>query len=152
MLRNVRIGFSKFGFMVAALQLLPNVFWVLFPPAQNVLTANSSTVPVLEYGEHILGISIVIFLVFLVPRQEGAPVFGRFTAKLSLAAIALCWLGWVLYYIGIEHNALIYAMVVLPPIAFFLAGLAQRIRLISVLSLVFLVFHFAVTLENFPLW
>jgi hypothetical protein len=43
-------------------------------------------------------------------------------------------------------------MVVLPPIAFFFAGIAEKVYPISVASVIFLIFHLAVVLENFPIF
>ncbi|HBG10338.1 MAG: hypothetical protein ACOX46_12120 [Limnochordia bacterium] len=153
MFRRVRVGFSRFGFLVVVLQALPNVLWALFPPAQNVLSRNSSEIVVLEYGEHILGVSIVIMLLFLVSREQVEAALPKgIPAVLSLAAIALYWAGWACYYAGVQNDFIVYSLVVLPPLSFFCAGLAKRVAVISVTSLIFLVFHCAVTLENFPLW
>ncbi len=57
----------------------------------------------------------------------------------------------MLYLAGIQPLPVIYAMVILPPIAFFSAGIAGRIWPVSVASVVFMVFHLLVALENFPL-
>jgi len=54
--------------------------------------------------------------------------------------------------LGWQSSFIIYSLVILPPAAFFFAGLAKRVLPITIASLVFLVFHFAVTLESFPLW
>jgi hypothetical protein len=48
-----------------ALQALPNIVWTLFPPSIDPLAGNASTIPLIEYGEHILGVAIVILLLFL---------------------------------------------------------------------------------------
>jgi len=69
-MRNLRIGFSLYGLMIVALQALPNIVWALFPPAVNSLEGNASSVPVIEYGEHILGVAIVILLLFLVHHGQ----------------------------------------------------------------------------------
>ncbi|MCK9524572.1 MAG: hypothetical protein M0R49_01410 [Limnochordia bacterium] len=150
-MKNVRMGFSKFGFLVAFLQLLPNIVWALFPPEPNILTANASLQPFLEYGEHILGVSIVIMLMFLVGGNDQRLIPRGKPTILALGAILLYWVCWILYYAGMQGNVVIYSMVVLPPIAFFLAGIAKRVSIISIAAMLFVVFHILVTLENFPL-
>lgn len=55
------------------------------------------------------------------------------------------------YYCTVQPLSVIYAMVVLPPIAFFCAGVAEKVYPISAVSIVFLVFHLLVALENFPI-
>jgi hypothetical protein len=149
--KHVRIGFSVYGLFIVALQLLPNIVWALWPPSPNALENNVSSVLFIEYGEHILGVAVVVLLLFLVNKTQASGIpHGSWTTA-SFAAIALYWVCWVLYFAGIQPVPVIYAMVILPPVAFFSAGAAERIWPISATSVVFLVFHLLVALENFPL-
>ncbi|MCL2491901.1 MAG: hypothetical protein FWE87_04035 [Coriobacteriia bacterium] len=148
---GVGIGFSAYGALIVALQALPNIIWALFPPTLNSLEGNASSIPFIEYGEHILGVAIVVFLLFLVRKGSEGKVPKNGFSVVAFVAIALYWLCWVLYFYGVQPLLVIYAMVVLPPIAFFCAGAAQKVYLISAVSIAFLVFHLIVALENFPL-
>jgi len=150
-MKNLRIRFSYFGALIAALQAMPNIIWALFPPTTNRLEGNASSVPFIEYGEHILGVAIVVLLLFLVNKTVPNNIHRSVPAIVSYCAIALYWLCWALYFAGVQPNALLYAMVVLPPAAFFCAGLAGKVWPISAASAVFVVFHLAVALENYPL-
>ena len=151
-MKNLRIGFSLYGLIIALLQALPNIIWALFPPAKNTLEGNASSIPFIEYGEHILGVLIVILLVFLVQKgQEKTIPKNGFTVA-GFAAIALYWLCWVLYFCAVQPLPVIYAMVILPPAAFFCAGLAEKVYPISAVSAVFLGFPLAVAMENFPIF
>ena len=91
-MKNLRLGFSPYGLLIATLQLLPNIIWALFPPALNRLEGNASSVPFIEYGEHILGVTIVILLVFLVNRTQTRIIPRNSFTIASFAAIALYWL------------------------------------------------------------
>ncbi|MBT9171840.1 MAG: hypothetical protein DDT21_00214 [Syntrophomonadaceae bacterium] len=150
-MKNIRIRFSPYGLLIVALQSLPNVIWALWPPTPNALEGNASSVPFIEYGEHILGVAVVILLLFLVDKTQTQKIPHGNWAIAGFIAIALYWLCWVLYFAGIQPNPVIYAMVILPPVAFFSAGVAEKIWPISAVSAVFLVFHLLVALENFPL-
>ena len=151
-MKNLRIGFSLFGLIIVALQALPNIIWAIFPPSVNALSGNASKILFIEYGEHILGVSIVVMLIFLVVKgRERTIPRGAFT-YVSLGAIALYWLCWVLYYCAVQPTPVIYAMVALPPIAFCCAGVAERVYPIAAASILFLVFHLAVAMENFPIF
>jgi drug/metabolite transporter (DMT)-like permease len=108
-------------------------------------------VPFIEYGEHVLGVTIVILLLFLVDKTQKRNIPQNGWAIAAFIAIALYWLCWALYFSGIQPNPVIYAMVILPPIAFFSAGAAEKVWPISAVSIVFLVFHLLVALENFPI-
>lgn len=149
---RLQIRFSLFGASIAVLQLLPNIIWALFPPALNRLQGNSSSLLFIEYGEHCLGVAIVIMLFFLANKNEPKAVHRTVPGIASALFIGLYWLCWVLYYCGLQPNFVIYAMVVLPPAAFFAAGLAEKVYIISLASSIFVVFHLLVALENFPLW
>ena len=150
-MKNLRLRFSYFGALIVALQALPNIIWALFPPAQNRLEGNVSSVPFVEYGEHILGVAIVILLLFLVNKTVPNKLYRNAPAITSYTAIALYWLCWGFYFAGIQNNAVLYPMVILPPVAFFCAGLAGNVWPISTASAVFLVFHLLVALENYPI-
>ena len=151
-MKNLHVRFSVFGLIIVALQSLPNIIWALFPPEVNALEGNASTVLFIEYGEHILGIAIVILLLFLVNKTQEKVFPGGVLTYISFTAIALYWMCWVLYFCGFQPLPVIYAMVILPPAAFFFAGTAQKVYPVSAASVVFLLFHLAVALENFPLW
>ena len=150
-MKNLRIRFSYFGTLIVAAQALPNIIWALFPPAQNRLEGNVSSVPFIEYGEHILGVLIVILLLFLVNKTMPNKLHRSAPAIVSYIAIALYWLCWGFYFAGVQSNIVLYPMVILPPVAFFCAGLAGKVWPTSAASAVFLVFHMLVALENFPL-
>jgi len=150
-MKNLRIGLSLYGLIIVALQALPNIVWALFPPSINALAGNASSAPVIEYGEHILGMAIVILLLFLVQHRREKRLPKSKTAIAAYAAIGLYWICWILYFCGVQPLPVIYAMVVLPPVAFFSAGVAEKVYPVSAASAVFLVFHLLVALENFPL-
>lgn len=150
-MKNLRIGFSLYGLIIAALQILPNIVWALFPPKVNSLEGNASSVPFIEYGEHILGVAIIILLLFLVRRGQEKSLPKNKSAIVGYAAIGLYWVCWILYFCSVQPLPVIYAMVVLPPLAFFCAGIAEKVYPISAVSAAFVVFHLLVALENFPL-
>ncbi len=150
-MKNLRVGFSMFGFIIAALQLLPNILWALFPPAVNRLEGNASSIPFIEYGEHVLGVAIVVLLMFLTNRTQKKKMPYGPLFLVSLSTVGLYWLCWILYYCAFQPLPVIYAMVILPPAAFFFAGAAEKVYPISVASILFVTFHLAVAFENFPL-
>jgi len=148
---NLRIRFSLYGLMIVTLQALPNILWALWPPTPNALEGNASSVPFIEYGEHVLGVAIVIMLLFLVNKTQTRKIPTSSWAIASLVAIALYWLCWTLYFAGIQPYPVIYAMVILPPVAFFSTGIVEKVWPISVTSAMFLIFHIMVAFENFPI-
>ena len=84
-------------------------------------------------------------------------IFEALTLRFSLFGalivayfvIAFYWGCWVLYFAGVQTDLVIYSMVVLPPLVFFSAGVAEKVWPIPITAIVFLVFHLLVALENF---
>ena len=150
-MKNLRIGFSLYGLIIVILQALPNIVWALIPPTVNRLAGNVSSIPFVEYGEHILGVAIVVLLLFLVCKGNEKTIPKGGFAIVGFIAIALYWLCWILYFCAVQPLPVVYAMVILPPVAFFCAGIAEKVYPISAASAVFLAFHLAVALENYPI-
>ena len=150
--KHLELRFSPFGALIVSAQALPNILWVLFPPETNRLAGNVSSVAFIEYGEHVLGVAIVILLLLLRNRERPETLPRGASSLAAYVAIALYWVCWALYFAGVQANPVLYLMVVLPPVAFFLAGVAQRVWPISAASVVFLVFHLLVALENYPVF
>ena len=88
---------------------------------------------------------------FLVNKSGGGVIPNNIWSIVCVVNMLLYWLCWVLYYAGCQNNAVIYAMVLLPVIGFFSAGIAESVYPISIVSVAFLVFHIMITLENFPI-
>ena len=151
-MKNLRIGFSLYGLIIVALQSFPNIIWALFPPSPNILDGNASSNLFIEYGERTLGVAIVIMLLFLTPRGQEKKIPKNAYSIISYVAIALYWACWVLYFCAVQPLYVIYAMVILPPAAFFCAGASKKAYPISAASAAFLLFHLAVALENFPVF
>jgi hypothetical protein len=151
LVEKLTFRFSLFGALIVALQSLPNILWAVFPPGVNRLAGNASSSAFIEYGEHILGVLIVVMLLFLANKTQPNQLPRGGWAAAAYAAIAVYWCCWALYFAGVQPNWVIYAMVVFPPISFFSAGMAEKVWPIPVASGIFLLFHLLVALENFPI-
>jgi hypothetical protein len=91
-------------------------------------------------------------LIFLVQRGEEKTFPKNKFAILSYIIIGLYWTCWILYFCNIQPLPIIYLMVILPPIAFFFTGMAEKVYPISIVSIIFLLFHMLVVIENFPIF
>jgi len=149
---DLTLRFSFFGLLIVVVQSLPNIVWALFPPEINRLDGNASSILVVEYGEHILGVAIVVLLLFLANKNCEKSVFFSSWAVFSYVLIFVYWVCWIFYFLGIQPNLVIYLMVIVPPIAFFSAGIAEKVLPISIISVIFLIFHLLVAMENFPIF
>ena len=136
-------GFSWKGLVIYLVQLAPNIVWMLAPPANDVLTLNSSPYPFWDIVEHTLGVFIVVSLILVVSKSGGrSPVFLG-AAALMLAAY---YVSWVFYYHGaVNPWLLIIGMAATPPLCFMFAGLWLKNDIAAAVSLVFGAVHVGIT-------
>ncbi|WP_245647846.1 hypothetical protein [Paenibacillus borealis] len=134
--------------MLYALQLLPNLIWMLVPPANNVLTRNSSAYPVLNIIEGLFGVVTVILMVVLINKRDGtnSSIYLRL-AGLSLAAY---YISWIFYYNGLVAPwLLILGIAFMPPLYFFLTGLWMKNYVLLVPCTIFGLTHILITCMNY---
>jgi len=87
-----RFGFSITGLVLYALQLLPNILWMLAPPANDMLAANSSPYPIFNILEQVFGILTVVLLVLLINKAGGRNSRRHIAlAALFLAGYYIAW-------------------------------------------------------------
>lgn len=142
-MKRYRFGFSKEGLAAFLLAMLPNILWALFPPANDVLSANAAVFPVWEVIASLSQWVMIALLVVLV-RADDAPVQRN---KAMLRYAAACLVGyyacWILYYRGIAGPWLFIAMTVLPTAYFVLAALWLKNRIALVPAALFGTIHIA---------
>lgn len=93
---------------------------------------------------------MVVMLLFLVNKTQTQSIPHGGWMVASFLSIALYWLCWVVYFAGTQPTPMIYAMVILPPVAFLCAGAAEKIWPIPLTSAVFLVFHRKFLISSTP--
>ena len=148
MLSNYEFGFSPTGLLLYALQLLPNILWMLRPPANNVLARNRSSRPILNFIEAVFGIATVILLIFL-KTMDGAresPVYIG-SAFLFLAGY---YVAWFFYYRGVVAPWLIIiGMAAMPPLYFIFVGLWMKNYFVLIPCVIFGIAHVTITCSNY---
>ncbi len=125
------------------LQLAPNIVWMLAPPANDVLTQNSSPYPFWDIVEHTLGVLIVVSLIFVVSKSG-----RRSPAFLAVAALFLAayYVSWVFYFQGAVYPwLLVIGMAATPPLCFLFAGIWLKNDIAALVSVVFGAVHVAIT-------
>ena len=150
--RDLKVGFSIFGVFVAIImqpfiaQLI--LGWIPASTGGFAVTHVSHHVSLLwylEYMQDILSVLVIVMLVFLVNKSTGVIVPRSPWIIACIAVVFLYWLFWFgLHYAGFQSHYVSLALILLPQIAFFAAGMAKKVYVISFVS-VLLVFlnHFA---------
>ena len=147
-MKAYKLGFSGTGLILYALQLLPNILWLLMPPANDVLAENSSPYPAVNGIEGVFGILTVALLILLVNRDGGKN--GRRFAVLAGLFLAGYYIAWIFYYQGVTAPwLLIIGIAAMPPLYFFFAGLWMKNYIVLVPCVIFGVTHIAITSANY---
>lgn len=148
MMNRYVFGFSLIGLILYALQLLPNIFWLLTPPANNVLAENSSAYQVFNIIEQVFGIMTVALLILLINKDGGRS--SSLYVGLAILFLAGYYSAWIFYYQGVVSPwLLIIGIAAMPPLYFFFVGLWLENYIALIPCAIFGVTHIAVTCTNY---
>ena len=146
--KKYRFGFSLAGLLLYALQLLPNILWMLAPPANNLLAKNSSPYPILNILEQVFGVATVALLILLINKGRGRN--PKLFVGLAILFLAGYYLSWILYYQGVVSPwLLIIGIAAMPPLYFFFSGLWLKNYIVLIPCTIFGVIHIAITCSSY---
>ena len=141
-------GFSLTGLVLYALQLLPNIIWMLVPPANNVLAKNSSSYPIFNIMEQAFGIMTVALLILIINKKNGRN--SGLYILLAVMFLAGYYISWILYYQGmVSPWLLIIGIAAMPPLYFLFAGLWMKNYVVLLPCVIFGITHIAITCSNY---
>lgn len=147
-MKNYKFGFSLTGLILYALQLFPNILWMLAPPANDVLTENSSVYPILNIIEQVFGIMTVVLLILLINKNKGRS--GKLYIGLAALFLAGYYAAWIFYYRGaVAPWLLIIGIAAMPPLYFFFVGLWKRKYALLIPCVIFGVTHISITCSSY---
>ncbi len=143
-MNNYVFGFSLMGLILYALQLFPNIIWMLAPPANNILTKNSSPYPILNIIEFVFGIMTVALLILLINKGGGRN--SNFYIGLAILFLLGYYAAWIFYYNGVVSQWLfIVGIAAMPPLYFLFVGLWMNNYIALIPCVIFGVTHIAIT-------
>lgn len=152
--KNQYLGLWLIGLVLFAIQELPYMVMPLIPLQENPIMNMPTNSVFLDICEKIAGVLCVAFMVLIVHCDN--KLFSVKTkseiAFFSVAAglIALNFLGWVLYFCGIQTIAVMIVFIfVLPPLYYLFIGLWRRNYFLVGVAGLFLVVHLANAIVNF---
>jgi len=102
-LEKFKIGFSIFGLLAFALQELPYIPWLLWPPLDNPLQNNNPANIFVGLLEQAGGIFTVALLILIVRKTKEKANFKNIFIRLAILCLVLYYTSWVLYFLGITN-------------------------------------------------
>ena len=140
------VGFFALGLAFFALQELPYIIMPLLSIQPNPLIEMQDRSVFLNAVEKVLGVSCIVFMLFLV--RENARWFSLGTKKektyfiVAMAAILGYFVGWTLYFNGFQSVPLILCtLVALPPIYYTFIGLWRCNSFLAICGVAFFLAH-----------
>ena len=144
--KNQYFGLFAPGFAFFALQQLPYIIMPLINMQSNPLMEMQDKSVILNILEKTLGVSCVVFMLFLV--RGGAKRFSLGSRKeiaffiAAMLAISVYFIAWIFYFRGF-HSLLfmLCTLVAMPPVYYAFIGLWRGNYVLTVLGCIFLIAH-----------
>lgn len=146
---NYKMSFSLSGFLAFLLVMIPNIVWMVFPPANDLLKQNHAEFLWVDLLLNVSQCCMAASLILCVSRRKQDPYEGRVYQKWAFICLAAYYSCWVLYYMGIAASWLMVCMAVFPMLFFVLWELKLRNYIALWPSLIFAVTHIIVTISNY---
>jgi hypothetical protein len=145
-LKKYKVGFSVIGLLAFALQELPYLPWLLFPPTNNPLADNPAANPVLGALEGVGGVLTIALLILVIRKGELKTDFKDSFFIISACLLGLYYACWIAYFAGFTSSWLIVFGLSAPvPLYYLCAALWRKNYFASVTATVFFIGH---TLSN----
>lgn len=156
---NLKISFSWVGIVIFALPMIINIFYVLFPPAEDGAKTNAkqslSNLKWLEIVENVSRIAYLIVLTFLV--SENPLDLKSVWLYVSVAFLILYYATWIRYFIGGRKISLLnkpflfvpIPLAVFPVLYFLCAAIWMNNIPAAIIMLIFGAAHITVSIKSF---
>lgn len=147
-LNKYRFGFSVEGLIGFALVMLPNIIWMIHPPADDPISANQSSIAAVNIV--MSAAQWIMIAVLICIKSEEYNHNDRNIHYIAICGICLAiyYVSWILYYCGVHPAAMLVGMAVEPSIYFIVLGLWLRNYISLPPAVIFAVLHILVTMSN----
>lgn len=146
MLKKYKLRFDGPGFGLFLLIMVPNVVWMIAPPAADPLGVPSVT-PQLDLAAAVMQ-AVFVAALCLVQNRRPAPLHLGLAAGIGGCVLGY-FLAWGCYYSGVLHPVIFLSMCVLPCLALLLYAGAKRNYAALAPGVVYAIFHSIYGICNF---
>ena len=127
--------------------MIPNFFWFIFPPREDILRTDSATKTIDVIGS----VFQVLMIATLCTLKNKESKKIRLTPCIIITAI--CYLlyitGWIFYYCGITGKSIILVLTLAPCLAFLFFAIDRKNRIAIIPVSVFTLCHLVYGVVNF---
>ena len=142
--QQYRWGFSAAGCVCCMLVILPNVLWMVWPPANDPIGHNDAPWVWMDVVMRIAQCALVALLVFCVSRG-----YLRRWREPAVIMLVSYYAMWGLYYAGVTHPFVFVGLAAFPSVGFMCAAMWLRNRPALWCAVVFGALHISITAWNY---
>lgn len=129
--------------------MLPNIIWMICPPADNPLYGNSSSVSVLNVVMSVVQWIMLAMLIVIKSEEYKRGGNNIYYIVICGICLAIYYVSWICYYFGIYSPIMFVGMAVEPSVYFIVLAIWQRNYISLPPALIFAVIHICITVGNF---
>lgn len=147
MLKKYKFGFEPWGLFLFIIIMIPNFFWFIFPPREDVLRTDSAT----KIIDVIVSVFQVLMIATLCTLKNKESKKIRLTPCVIITAVCylLYIIGWIFYYCGITGKSIIFVLTLTPYLAFLFFAIDRKNRIAIIPVSVFTLCHLVYGMVNF---
>lgn len=147
LLKQYRFAFDPWGLLLFLLVMLPNFIWFAVPAPNDILRADSVT-PVVDTIGSVFQVLTVACLCFVIHKSSSKLRFSPLIIA-TIICVAICYIGWALYYTANVSPILILLLTVPPCLAFILFAIDRKNLPAILFATAFAVCHLVFAVVNF---
>ena len=146
-MKNLRIGFSPIGLLAVGFVMLPNVLSLFISAPVDALSQNQANFWLWHLLENVGRFGIMITLCAFINKNN--PIKNRRVDVMAIGSLIIYYAFWGFYFSGHFNAWILVGMAIAPSIFFLLTAWKLRNPFALSFTLLFALFHSAITSSNF---
>ena len=156
LMKNYEFTFSIKGFGVFFAVMLPNILWIAYPPANDILTTNLSDYTALN-NTMFISQWIMFALLMILSRKIDTEIEIESESSTDTFYIVSCtilligyYIFWVLYYMSITSSIVFMGMAIFPSVFFIMFSLLEKNNIALFPAIIYALLNIGITYSNLP--
>lgn len=146
-IKNYKIGFDIWGFVLFLVIMLPNFIWFAVPAVNDVLRHESIT-PFIDTIASVFQVIMVLVLCIIINIKHQKPMNKALFISI-IALILLYVIGWCMYYAEVINPIVILDLCIAPCLAFILFSISRKNIVALISANIFMLCHILYGIINF---
>lgn len=147
MLKKYRFGFDIGGLLLFLIIMIPNFIWFAVP-APNDILRNPSTTENIDAVASVFQVIMIICLCILKNRNQSR-IHITPLIIITIISVAVYFISWVFYYVGITNAFVILGLTIPPCMAFLFYSIDRKNVVAVVPTIIFTICHLIYGIVNY---